>query len=229
MRSFVGSIGIVALFALAGCQLFFDDRGGKSPCETADDIADPPPGAQPAPQRNPETLECQSFGSTCDPSCGPCPETAFAPIPSWGSCGSFCEGQDEAGCAASPECRVVKDARCAVSGDCTTDFLGCFPTDSFTDPTTDCFAARDGQTCSRSSACTALHRLEPCPLALDAPCPEPFAMCVPEGQSPGQCFAPVTCDAVGPACPKDSTPGIENGCFTGACIPMDLCGPVALQ
>jgi hypothetical protein len=46
---------------------------------------------------------------------------------------------------------------------------------------------------------------------------------MPEGRSPGKCFAQATCDRVAPACPPNARPGIENGCFTDACIPVDLC------
>ena len=221
------SLALIALVvSFAGC-LLFDDRGGQSPCVSGADLG--APAFEPTPLRNPENLICQSFGAPCDPSCGVCPPQAgFAPTPTWGICGSSCDSLDESTCSTRPDCRIAKDARCAVFADCTTDFLGCLPTDSFTQ-SVDCFAATDGQTCSRSSACTALHRVEPCPLGIGVECSTPFAMCVPEGQSPGQCFQPVTCRAIGPNCPLDTTPGIENGCFTGACIPMDLCGPVAAK
>jgi hypothetical protein len=188
------------------------------------------PAALVAPQRNPDTLTCQAFG-LCNPECGPCPLAAegppeeTAPIPSWGFCGSTCESLPEAACAQDPACRVVKDAACAVSGDCATDFLGCFPTDQFADPEADCFAARDGFACSQSAACTAYHRSFGSALSTPERA-QPFAMCAPEGKSPGACFGQVTCRAVAPACPSSTTPGIENGCYTGACIPLDVCGPV---
>ncbi|HEU0031819.1 MAG TPA: hypothetical protein VFQ53_14375 [Kofleriaceae bacterium] len=207
--------------ALSGCVLFFDD-GGQTPC-----LEDTRGGAEvQAALRNPEALTCESFGGGCNEQCGPCPaETAFAPIPSWGICGSSCEGLGETDCAARADCRVVKDARCMISLDCATDFIGCFPTDNFTVPDVDCHAARDGFTCSQSNACTALHTNDPCPAAgaLDAPCPRPFALCIPEGTSPGRCFDEVLCDRVAPSCPEGTVPGVENGCYTDACIPKDLC------
>jgi hypothetical protein len=182
-------------------------------------------------QRNPQDLTCQNFGGgpICDPECGPCPlGTDLAPIPSWGVCGSACELQDESSCAADPSCRVVKDARCAIDGTCLTDFIGCFPTDQQQIADLDCKTA-DAQTCSESSTCTAFHRNDPCGLAVDGPCPREFAMCMPEGQAPGRCFDPVSCDSVGPACGPNETPGIANGCFTGACIPQDLCEAVPVE
>jgi len=219
MRSYI--LAAVTLFT-SGCMLFFDD-GGRRPevCDLAE------PASAPAPLRDPERLTCESFGGTCNPQCGPCPAVAgLAPIPSWGVCGDPCEALDEATCAARAECRVVRDARCAIDGNCTTDFLGCFPLDGAADPSVDCFAATDGWACSRSAACTALHVQEPCPLAVDAQCPRPFGLCVPEGRSPGRCHDQALCDAAPPACSANTLPGVANGCYTGACIPLALCEPI---
>jgi hypothetical protein len=147
-----------------------------------------------------------------------------APLPSWGFCGSTCESLSETECARTSECRVVKDAACAISGDCATDFVGCFPTDQVAEPSLDCFTARDGFSCSRSSACTAYHRSGP--TTLDPAPARTFAMCMPEGKAPGTCSGEVTCERLEPACPTNARPGVENGCYTGACIPTDLCEPV---
>lgn len=227
-------VSLAMLLVLAsGCTLVFVDDGDG---DDDDVCVFAEPASAPAPQRNPDTLTCQSFGGGCTPECGPCPAAEADPAlsqpsPTWGLCGSTCEALPEAACAKDPGCRVVKDAACAVSGDCTTDFLGCFPTDLFADPEVDCFAARDGFACSQSAACTAYHRgssaLQGLP-GLQGP-PEPdrtFAMCAPEGKSPGTCFGQVTCRAAAPACPSLTTPGIEGGCYTGACLPLDVCGPV---
>lgn len=213
---------LVLASSLPGCTLFFDGPD-RDQC-----IVEDTPAIAPAPLRDPENLTCQSFGGGCDPSCGPCPEVAevagLAPIPSWGICGSPCEGLDEATCATRSECRVVKDARCAIGLDCATDFLGCFPTDMAVDETVACSQATDGWTCSHNPGCTAFHRVEPCPF--DAPradCPIPFAFCMPEGRAPGHCFEPALCDIVAPPCPPGTTPGVIDGCYSGACIPDDLC------
>jgi hypothetical protein len=225
---------LVSLVGLSGCFIVFPEHGtgGDDDCLLPPTGGGTKNGSEPvaiAPLRNPNTLTCDSFGGGgCDPSCGPCPleDTALAPIPSWGSCGSSCEGLDETTCAADSSCRVVKDAACAIQGNCLTDFAGCFPTDNFVDNSVDCDSAFDGETCSRNPACTAFHRVSACPFLEDPvppQCSRDFAICMPEGVSPGHCFDPVACDAVGPACPSGSTPGIADGCFTGACIPQDLC------
>lgn len=53
------------------------------------------------------------------------------------------------------------------------------------------------------------------------------AQCVPVGGGgdPGQCTGDVLCDAIPPACPSGTVPGIKNGCWSGYCIPQHACGP----
>lgn len=203
---------------LPGCMLFFDD-GKRSPvCDLAE------PASLPAPLRDPEQLTCQQVGGGCDPACGPCAETAdLAPLPSWGVCSSRCEFLDESACAADASCRVVKDARCAVAGTCITDFAGCFPVDNQPDPRLACASAKDGWTCSRSAACTALHVVDlVCPPD-GSLCGRPFVLCIDEGKDVGRCGDPVACDRAPPSCPTGTTPGVANGCYTDACIPRALC------
>lgn len=220
---------VAGVISLSGCLLWEHGSGGQ--CPVLGDDAPPQTGGADGiaqDQRNPQNLTCENFsgGGECNPDCGPCPLAGdLAPIPTWGVCGSTCEGLDEGLCSTNPSCRVVKDVRCAIDGNCLTDFLGCFPTDQQQFPGVDCTTA-DAQSCSESNACTAFHRNDPCGLAdsnVPAQCTREFAFCMPEGASPGRCFDFVACDAVGPSCPSGSMPGIINGCFSGACIPQDLC------
>lgn len=39
----------------------------------------------------------------------------------------------------------------------------------------------------------------------------------------GTCTGDVLCDALPPACPGDTVPGIMNGCYSGYCIPVAAC------
>lgn len=198
----------------SACILYADDR---NICPPAAELA-----IAPAPVRNPDSLLCQDAGPICDPSCGPCPAVAeLAPEVSWGMCGSPCEQLGEAACAQNLSCRVVKHGSCLVSGTCLDDYIGCFPTDNNVDMSIDCRSATDGETCSRSSNCTALHEFEPCPF--DAECAKPFAMCIPEGTNPGKCHDMAVCRSLPPPCPSGTTPGVANGCWTGACIPNEIC------
>src|SRR5436190_20794625 len=143
---------LAVLVFVPGCLLFFDDGGKRPPddCTFEGDTRGNAEGVS-QPLRDPERLTCQEFGGGCDPSCGPCPAAAPSiAFPSWGVCGSSCEQLTEAACAAAAECRVVRDARCAVSGTCETDFVGCFPVDTAPDTSVDCFRATTGWECSRS-------------------------------------------------------------------------------
>jgi hypothetical protein len=50
--------------------------------------------------------------------------------------------------------------------------------------------------------------------------------CTPECTlDPGQCSGTITCNIAAPQCPQGTTPGIEDGCFTGYCIPDSDCAP----
>jgi hypothetical protein len=222
MRTFI----LVAVLTLVpGCFWVFDDRGKGDACDLplAQEAV-----AEPAPLRNPENLTCQTFGPICDPECGPCPLAASQPTPTWGLCGSTCDSLTESACSADPACRVIKDVRCALGQQlCATDYLGCFPTDQGTDHTLDCFAAEDGTTCSMSNACVAMHRAD-CSGAANIPpeCVRSFALCAPEGADPGRCHEVATCERLPPVCGSEETPGVANGCYTGACIPNDVCEPI---
>jgi hypothetical protein len=210
----------ILLTLVSGCVLVFGDGGGGGDCL----LDQPEPAIAIAPQRNPDTLICEAFGGGCNPDCGPCAEDlpALAPLPSWGFCGSPCEALSETDCLKDAACRVVKDAEC-LNKTCVTDFVGCFPTDQLVEPDMDCFAARDGFTCSRSNGCTSYHRIFG--IRLDQMAPREFAICVPEGQVPGKCNGQVVCQRPAPLCPVGHKAGIANGCYTGACIPTDLCEP----
>jgi len=212
---------LALLLLVPACFWEHGKGGGDDVCVLTGNGTDVPAIAQ-APLRDPGDLRCVSFGSGCDPSCGPCPEAALTPpIPSWGFCGSPCETKGPSECAADPTCRVVKDAGCTIGGNtCLTDFLGCFPTDTQVDASINCFQA-DAWDCSRNHACEAHHAQMPCPL--DGECARPFATCTPAGVDPGSCTGQVTCRALPPSCPSGTTPGIANNCFTGACIATSAC------
>jgi hypothetical protein len=55
----------------------------------------------------------------------------------------------------------------------------------------------------------------------DAAC---YGYCVPDDTpDPGTCTGDVFCDSLAPDCPEGTTPGIKDGCWTGYCIPLELC------
>lgn len=52
-------------------------------------------------------------------------------------------------------------------------------------------------------------------------CDEERNSCDPQGG--GTCGGAVTCNEIAPNCPPDSSPLVENGCWTGACSELALC------
>lgn len=207
-------VRLVSLLALvAGCNLYFDDDDGIDQCAIA--AAEVATGF-----RNPDDLTCVFVPPACPAGCA-CPELGLA-APTWGQCFDACESLDEAACIEDDRCRVVRNARCAVTESCEdSDFLGCFPTDSVANASRDCIGL-DALACSQSNQCTAFHDPLLC-AAIAGPCPAIFEMCLPEGMAPGTCGGEVDCDEQPPACDRGQTPGIADGCYTGACIPRDLC------
>ncbi|MGE0547199.1 MAG: hypothetical protein AB7O24_01860 [Kofleriaceae bacterium] len=207
----LATIALLISIVLPACSFVFEQDDDEESCGILDDGA---------PARNPETLLCGP-SPACDSGCGLCPfDVPSAFVPSWPECGHRCEQLGEDQCAADPSCRVVHDAQCATGGDCFTNFLGCFPLDQQPDASVDCYRA-DASTCSRSNECTALHVIESC--NTDAACAKPFSMCAREGIPPGQCGGEVTCRESPPNCGRGTTPGILGGCYTGACLPVELC------
>lgn len=248
MRSFWGTLALAtvaatataALIGLTGCTLYFNHDGDDT--TTGDDE---PPCADDAPAGaairlvNPETLACQSFYTNpCDGQCGPC--TASAPyIPPWGSCESACIGKSETACAADPSCNVTKEANKYYGNGGLApqnqhdDFLGCYPIGNAGVIDSVGCQTLDAEQCTNDNGCTAIYDApygtgcgglktvtpEQCPGAM-------FVACVREGlDDPGVCYASApTCDATPPPCPANQTPAMENGCWTGACIPQQYCG-----
>jgi hypothetical protein len=52
-----------------------------------------------------------------------------------------------------------------------------------------------------------------------------WSECVDDTPDPGTCDGDVYCDALPPACPDGTVPGISNGCWSGYCIPVEDCAP----
>src|SRR5215475_4351584 len=99
--------------------------------------------------RNPETGLCQSFGPTCDPTCGPCPGAAE---PDWGTCGGACDALTEMQCLATPSCHAAYQDN---SGPAPT-FWGCWEMP----PSGVIHGACDGldaQTCSEHDDCFSVY------------------------------------------------------------------------
>ncbi len=224
------------LIALPACGIYFGegddcDFGGALENSEA-------PGAFELPRRNPETGVCEQGGirpPTCGDPCAPCTndDGDFVPARSWGFCNGVCEALDEATCLVTTGCRAAYVRTCQGLG-CPVDdvaFYECWSTDE-TGPIQggEC-TGLDATTCSLHDDCVAIHGNAGC--AVDAAgvpveC-DPlglFERCAPESDdSPAQgtCDGTVVCDVPPPDCPVDTLPGIQNGCYTGFCIPVTAC------
>ena len=219
-------LAFAGLTTSSGCFFYLDD---DDECEDYGAIAG---GAQEAlGLRDPESGICEYFGVS-NPR--PCPDGCAcaypagdeapgqqAPIPTWGYCESDCSALGESSCLDTSGCRGIYETG-------TTNFLECWSTDQTGPAQADDCANLDALSCSVNDNCVAYHEW---PCATGAPdqdfvCgPGSFVACGDEGGSsnPGICYGEVSCDTEPPECPADTMPGIDNGCWTGFCIPNDEC------
>ncbi len=219
---------IVAVVTLVpACNLWFNGGGDDADDDPCDRLIQEP-GFQ---HRlvNPETLACQTFTQpSCDGECGPCPGGAIY-IPPWGECSSPCIGLDETTCMAESQCRVARShsGYYLQSGD---DFMGCYPLNTGASPEVERCEGLDAEQCAWQSDCTALY--DGAPGQCNALTPEAcigaqFRQCITESRTdPGECV-PAACRQATPSCPTNTTPGVANGCYTGACIPTEFCEVIA--
>lgn len=214
----------LGLVLLAGCSLYPFDGDGDDVCVQRD-------LAQPAPERrvNPSTLSCEEFftGGTCNAECGPCPLTGQggAPqyIPPWGHCESACTALDEAACEAASDCRVARNWERHFQS--RPSFAGCYERTSSEPGLVPAVCdGLDAEQCSREGECAGLYRIIDGAATPSSPRAE-FRQCVDEDQLVGTCSGQVACRALPPTCPAYTTPGVANGCWTGSCIPDELCTP----
>lgn len=159
MRHLASLLAITILLPTAGCDFYFGDDDDEEICPYGGAQA---PEYSPEYLRNPDTGQCEDWGYypppdyPCDNACGyPCPDTgngAAIPPPTWGICGSFCEGLDEPTCLDNSGCRgVYADVEGARS------FVACWPTD-MTGPLQGVTCeGLDAYTCSQYDDCSAVH------------------------------------------------------------------------
>ena len=250
MRLSIASISLVSLLFAGGCDIYFGGGGGgDDDCDFGgsdgsggSDAFDPAPGVDEY-LRNPDTGQCEYFGGgggggwECDDPCAPCPDRdepgAPAPLPSWGSCESFCDGLDEASCYETAGCRAafVEDT-----------YYGCWAVDQSGPVSGGGCDEFDSYECSRHDDCVAVHEPGLCGTGAPAdeaeppPCPDIgwFSECRAEetgcygdADCPDDahcnaaevCLPPPGCED--PSGDPDSDPGLgkcDAVCY-GMCVP----------
>ncbi|WP_428265484.1 hypothetical protein [Haliangium sp.] len=135
--------------------------------------------------------------------------------------GFFCE-EVSGQCLGSWTCR--EDAECGPGWDC--DERGtCVPTpcEDDADCAEGCYCDVDSGQCIETGFC---EGDDDCALmGYDGYVCDGRGTCVPPTSEPdpGECIGEVFCDLDTPLCEEGFTPGIANGCYTGACIAIEDC------
>ena len=148
-----------------------------------------------------------------------------------------CENLDAYSCSTSDACVAVHQFACdgGSAGDPNTDqlevpecgpgpFLACHNEPTGADG---CYGNED---CGEGFSCNAADVCLPPPgsgngdQAVPSVC---YGYCVPDVIDPGECDGDVLCESLPPLCEAGTTPGIANGCWTGACIDLSLCPQTA--
>ena len=127
-------------------------------------------------------------------------------------------------CAAETPTDACAGIDCGVGATCETQCYPCDPTDGSNGCMSGCGAVCvPDQTCDNVDCGPGYTCAETC----DSSSGQCFPSCYPSGPTnPGSCTGDITCQSSPvPACPANTVPGIENGCYTGFCIPTSACGP----
>ena len=127
--------------------------------------------------------------------------------------GSYCD-EPTGQCIDSFGCN--KDEQCGMGFDCDTTRNTCVPEFCETDDDcqSGCYCNEEQNECVETSTCD-----DGCAEGLT--CDAERNTCEPDG--PITCQAEVTCDEEAPECAADTTPAIQNGCYTGECLADASC------
>jgi hypothetical protein len=146
-----------------------------------------------------------------------------------------CAGLDAYSCAVAPNCSSLFNDSSTTGPEfesCVTNSgSGCDCASGY-----HCVDECNAIDCIQGSGCGCTPTCVPDDPTCSLPCP-PGATCMeecgPNGScqdvcvsstlDPGQCTGTISCNSAPPACPVGTTAGIENGCWTGYCIPNADC------
>ncbi len=170
MKRICTSLFALVLVGSSGCGFYFSGDDDDN-CNWG---GGPVPG-DPLDLRNPETGQCESFGTwtECDDPCQPCPgtpETDAIAMPSWAYCDSYCEGLDELTCMSTAGCRAayLDDCMGTDCADTGKTFYACWGTDQSGAIQGGGCEGLDAWECSRHDDCSVIHYNNGCLTAADA-------------------------------------------------------------
>ena len=202
--------------------------------DTDDPCVDTPNSRVPAdpipPVRNPYSGQCETWGGGGGGGGGgTCGEYEVqgdeagqrAPMPDWGLCYGYCETLNEDECLVDAQCRAsylsIDTADAPVEPQ--NPFNECWALSGGEPFQTSGCGTYDADECSRHNECVAIHNYR-----LEGGAGS-FYLCAdePTTANPGSCTGDVACATLPPECPTGTTPGINQGCWSGFCIPLDQC------
>ncbi len=195
------------------CNSNYDCAGG---CYCSDDGFCEEAGFCASDAECPSGFECDDR-SSCVPEGSTDVCEADADCPS----GSFCDEQSGA-CVGSWTCDdndAGADESCGMGFECD-ERNTCVPQSCSDDSMCQegCYCDEEAGSCIETAVCT-----------LDRDCfggllcDQDRGTCVPADEIGPTCQGDVFCDVVAPTCPVGSTPIIEDGCYTGACMDKSEC------
>ena len=231
--------------SLTGCDLYYGtpntDRCDIWGC-SGDDLR-PSPGPTPGGDCRADT-DCAA-GCYCDANSAVCVETGFCELES--DCPSDFTCDDRAtcvprlddctragtceepplGCTRSEDCGVGFE--CSAEGTCVA--VGC---NQDADCLPGCFCDNASSECIETGFCSAdadcMDITNEDGTFTEAVCDPVRNTCVPTESPTTTCNEWITCEVAAPVCGVDSTPAIQDGCYTGECMLRSECDvpPLAL-
>lgn len=228
MNKLLACLGLVVAASLSGCTLYFgeDHHGNDCPPGTYASYDDW--GNEVCVPGGGDGYYCTTddqcaAGCYCDDSTGTCNEAGFCSTDADCGAGMTCDcssscvpaGTETRTCGGSCfETGCPFGTVCAADGTCIVAPPTC---NSDSDCAAGCYCT--GGQCEESNICVSDAD---CPA--DQHCDGPRSTCVPGAPIPTPtCDGAVTCTFGAPTCPAGQVPLIDDGCYTGACTPLESC------
>lgn len=229
MKKLLACLGLAMAATASGCTLYFgEDRSGydcpPGTYESYDDWGNEICVAGGGGGFYCSTDDQCAAGCYCDEAAGTCQEAGFCSTDADCGSGMSCDctnscvpaGTETRSCGNTCfETGCPVGTVCAADGTCVPDGLTC---EDDTQCAAGCYCLNG--TCEESALCTADSDC-----AANEHCDVPRSTCVPGAPDPGPaCNGTITCTLGPPTCAAGSVPLVDDGCWTGTCVPLEVCG-----